>query len=55
MEALAAVSVAALTIYDMCKAVDKDMIIGAVRLIFKTGGRRGTYRRPPESGEGAGS
>jgi cyclic pyranopterin phosphate synthase len=55
MEALAAVSVAALTIYDMCKAVDKDMIIGAVRLIFKTGGRSGTYRRPPESGEGAGS
>jgi cyclic pyranopterin phosphate synthase len=55
MEALAAVSVAALTIYDMCKAVDKDMIIGAVRLIFKTGGRSGTYRRPPESGEGASS
>jgi len=48
MEALAAVSVAALTIYDMCKALDKDMIIGAVRLVFKTGGRSGTYRRPLE-------
>ena len=49
MEALAAVSVAALTIYDMCKAVDKEMIIGAVRLVFKTGGQSGTYRRPLES------
>ena len=36
MEALAAVSVAALTIYDMCKAVDKKMVIGAIRLISKT-------------------
>jgi len=49
MEALTAVSVAALTIYDMCKAVDKDMIIGRVRLVFKAGGRSGTYRRPRES------
>jgi len=36
MEALAAVSVAALTVYDMCKAVDKDMVIGEVRLLEKT-------------------
>ena len=43
MEALAGTSVALLTIYDMCKAVDKDMVIGNVRLIQKTGGRSGTY------------
>jgi len=49
MEALTAVSVAALTIYDMCKAVDKSMVIGDVRLIFKAGGRSGTYRRPCEA------
>ncbi|MFB3816331.1 MAG: cyclic pyranopterin monophosphate synthase MoaC [Candidatus Methylomirabilales bacterium] len=49
MEAMTAVSVAALTIYDMCKAVDKDMIIGDVRLVFKAGGRSGTYRRPGET------
>ena len=45
MEALTAVSVAALTIYDMCKAVDKDMIIDQVRLIEKTGGKSGHYLR----------
>ncbi len=45
MEALTAVSVAALTIYDMVKAVDKTMVIGDVRLMTKTGGRSGTYRR----------
>ncbi len=45
MEALTAVSVAALTIYDMCKAVDKGMIISDVRLLQKTGGKSGTYRR----------
>ena len=49
MEALAAVSVAALTIYDMCKAVDKGMVIGDVRLVLKAGGRSGTYRRARES------
>lgn len=49
MEALTAVSVAALTIYDMCKAVDKAMVIGDVRLVFKTGGRSGTYQRPREA------
>ena len=45
MEALTAVSVAALTIYDMVKAVDKAMVIGDIRLMFKSGGRSGTYRR----------
>jgi cyclic pyranopterin phosphate synthase len=43
MEALTAVSVSLLTIYDMCKAVDKSMVIGEVRLIKKTGGQSGTY------------
>jgi cyclic pyranopterin phosphate synthase len=43
MEALTAASVAALTIYDMLKAVDKGMIIGDVRLLKKSGGRSGTY------------
>jgi len=42
MEALTAVSVAALTIYDMCKAIDRQMVIGDVRLVRKTGGTRGT-------------
>ena len=45
MEALTAVAVAALTIYDMVKAVDKTMVIGDIRLMMKTGGRSGTYRR----------
>lgn len=49
MEALTAVSVAALTIYDMCKAVDTRMVIGDVRLVYKTGGRSGTYRRAGEA------
>jgi cyclic pyranopterin phosphate synthase len=40
MEALAAVSVAALTIYDMCKAIDQSMVIGGIRLLRKTGGTR---------------
>jgi cyclic pyranopterin monophosphate synthase len=43
MEALTAVSIAALTIYDMCKAVDKSMIIDRVRLIKKTGGQSGDW------------
>ena len=46
MEALTAVSVAALTIYDMVKAVDKAMEIGAIRLVEKRGGRSGDYRAP---------
>ncbi|HZH27042.1 MAG TPA: cyclic pyranopterin monophosphate synthase MoaC [Azospirillaceae bacterium] len=43
MEALTAVTVAALTIYDMCKAVDRSMRIGDVRLVHKSGGKSGTY------------
>lgn len=45
MEALTAVSLAALTIYDMCKAVDKDMVIEDIKLIKKTGGKSGEYIR----------
>ncbi|CAA0118720.1 Cyclic pyranopterin monophosphate synthase [BD1-7 clade bacterium] len=45
MEALTAASVAALTIYDMCKAVDKSMVIGNVRLLEKTGGKSGGWER----------
>ena len=45
MEALTAVSIAALTIYDMVKAVDKEMVIGGICLVEKTGGRSGHYRR----------
>jgi len=45
MEALTAVSVAALTVYDMCKAVDKNMTIERIRLEEKNGGRSGTFRR----------
>src|SRR5712691_7427073 len=45
IEALTAVAVAALTMYDMVKAVDKAMVIDDIRLEFKSGGRSGTYRR----------
>ncbi len=45
MEALTAVSLACLTIYDMCKAIDKDMVIDDIRLIKKTGGKSGDYMR----------
>jgi cyclic pyranopterin phosphate synthase len=45
MEALTAVATAALTVYDMVKAVDRTMVIGDIRLMFKSGGRSGTYRR----------
>jgi cyclic pyranopterin phosphate synthase len=48
MEALTAVSGAALTLYDMCKAVDKSMTIGEIRLVKKTGGQSGNYLRPAE-------
>ena len=48
MEALTAVSVAALTVYDMCKAVQRDMIITDIRLISKTGGVHGDYNRGEE-------
>ncbi|MGB1025765.1 MAG: cyclic pyranopterin monophosphate synthase MoaC, partial [Rhodospirillaceae bacterium] len=46
MEALTAVSVAALTVYDMCKAVDKGMIISDIRLLRKEGGRSGVWTAP---------
>ncbi len=46
MEALVAVSVAALTFYDMCKAVDKGMVIDRIYLAEKTGGKSGAYRNP---------
>ncbi|MCA9830574.1 MAG: cyclic pyranopterin monophosphate synthase MoaC [Dehalococcoidia bacterium] len=46
MEALTAVSVAALTVYDMCKAVDRAMRIESVRLLAKSGGKSGTYTAP---------
>ena len=52
MEALTAVSVAALTIYDMCKALDRGMIIDGVQLLAKSGGKSGTWVRPAAS-EGA--
>jgi cyclic pyranopterin phosphate synthase len=45
MEALTAVSAAALTIYDMCKAVDRGMTLSDIQLILKRGGKSGTYRR----------
>jgi cyclic pyranopterin phosphate synthase len=50
MEALTAVSAAALTVYDMCKAVDKEMVIGSTMLLTKTGGKSGDfYRKDPVS------
>jgi cyclic pyranopterin monophosphate synthase len=45
MEALTAVAVAALTVYDMVKAIDKSMVIGDIRLMKKTGGKSGTWTR----------
>lgn len=48
MEALTAVSVAALTLYDMCKAVDKGMTIGPTRLLNKSGGRSGDWQAAPD-------
>ena len=46
MEALTAVSVAALTVYDMCKAVDRGMVIGEIALVHKSGGKTGTWEAP---------
>jgi cyclic pyranopterin phosphate synthase len=46
MEALTAVSVAALTIYDMCKSYDRGMTISNVYLLKKSGGKSGTFERP---------
>jgi cyclic pyranopterin monophosphate synthase len=50
MEALVAVSAAALTVYDMCKAIDRDLVVESVRLEEKSGGRSGHYRRTPATG-----
>jgi cyclic pyranopterin phosphate synthase len=47
MEALTAVSVAALTLYDMCKAIDRDMVIAGIMLVEKHGGRSGSWVRDP--------
>jgi len=47
MEAMTACSIACLTIYDMCKSADRAMVLGDITLWEKTGGRSGTYRRPP--------
>ena len=58
MEALTACAVAALTIYDMCKSIDREMVIGDIALWEKTGGRSGTFRRTADaarSGDGSGS
>jgi cyclic pyranopterin phosphate synthase len=49
MEAMVAASVAALTIYDMCKALDKGMVIREIVLERKSGGKSGDYRRPPRT------
>jgi cyclic pyranopterin monophosphate synthase len=46
MEALTAVAVAALTVYDMCKSIDRGMRIGDIRLLHKSGGKSGTYEAP---------
>ena len=46
MEALTAVTVAALTVYDMCKSADKGIAIGPIRLLEKSGGKSGTWQRP---------
>jgi cyclic pyranopterin phosphate synthase len=48
MEALTAAGVAALTVYDMCKAVDRGMTIGPIQLEEKSGGKSGTYQRAPD-------
>jgi cyclic pyranopterin phosphate synthase len=47
MEALTAVSLAALTVYDMCKAVDKGLVIRGIRLLEKTGGKSGHFKAKP--------
>jgi cyclic pyranopterin phosphate synthase len=52
MEALVAVSAAALTVYDMCKAIDRQMVLGPIQLEFKQGGRSGTFQRSPATPSG---
>jgi cyclic pyranopterin monophosphate synthase len=49
MEAMTGASLAALTIYDMCKGSDKSISIGEIRLLFKEGGKSGVFRRDPDS------
>jgi cyclic pyranopterin phosphate synthase len=51
MEALTAAAIAALTIYDMCKSVDRSMTIGDLQLWEKTGGRSGTWRRQSDASD----
>jgi cyclic pyranopterin monophosphate synthase len=53
MEAMCAVSVALLTVYDMAKAVDREMTLGDIRVEAKDGGRSGSWRRSPSGGENA--
>lgn len=45
MEALVATSIAALTIYDMCKAIDKEIVIDEIKLVYKSGGKSGEFKR----------
>ena len=52
MEAMTAVSVACLTVYDMAKAIDRTMEIGPIRLVAKSGGKSGEYRRPATDPKG---
>ena len=52
MEALTAVQIALLTIYDMCKAIDREMSVEGVRLVSKSGGKSGVFRRAGEDGDG---
>jgi len=54
MEALSGAAVAALTVYDMCKAVDRSMIIGDLRLVFKSGGKSGVFCRDNDGPPGDG-
>lgn len=53
MEALTGATVALLTIYDMCKAVDRGMQLNSVYLLYKSGGKSGEFRNPNHKGEGA--
>ena len=52
MEAMCAVSVALLTVYDLAKAVDREMVLGDIRVEVKDGGRSGSWRRPPQGSDG---
>jgi cyclic pyranopterin phosphate synthase len=53
MEALTAASVALLTVYDMCKALDRGMVLEGIRLLRKEGGRSGTWAADPPSDDGS--